>query len=171
MIEGRVASADELDAARDQALQTASAEIGAAIEAGAADAHSTFVAIPPWARVLLEPTQLAALKASAAEHVPPTPERVVQSPFGAFWWEDDIASYVTERPLSVGAVSLSLADVDAEGVAERLGAHAWVEDRREEVVEAARHYAAEQGLEMQRRLRGSRRGTVVRGATNLERRG
>lgn len=150
MIGGRVASADELSSVRGPALETAHGEIRVAVEARPADAKTLLDAIPPWARALLEPSLLAKLEAVAAKHEPPTPERAVQLPFGAFTWTDDIASYVSERPLSVGpvSVSLSLADVGPEEVAERLRAHAWLPSRLEEVVDAARRFAARDGLEM-----------------------
>lgn len=148
MIEGRVATSSELDPVRERALAATHAEICAAIDTGAAHAEAMLKSIPLWARSLLDPSLFAALEEAAAKHVAPVPETVVEPGFGAFSWEDD--RYVSERPVSAGAVSvwLSLDDIDPDGVAERLRAHAWVRSRLEDVVKAACHYAAAQGLEM-----------------------
>lgn len=136
MIAGRVAASDELDVARGSALEVAHAEVRAATEAGPAAATALRDAIPPWARPLLDSALLASLDAVAEKHAPPTPERVVLLPFGAFEWAEDLASYECQRPLSVAgvAVSLSLEDVGPEDVAERLRAHSWLPQRLEEVV-------------------------------------
>lgn len=84
MIEGR----DELDPVRERALAATHAEIRAVIETGAAHAEacsSRFLR----GRTLLDPSLLAALEESAAKHVAPAPETVVEPGFGAFSWEDD----------------------------------------------------------------------------------
>ncbi|MEQ9077728.1 MAG: DUF2262 domain-containing protein [Sandaracinaceae bacterium] len=150
MIGGRVASAEELESVRSSALAAAREEVRAAIDAGPAGAGAVLDGMPPWARSLIEPSLLARLEAVAGERVRTTPVRVVRLPFGAFRWADDIASYVCERPLSVGGLSVTLAVADAgpEEVAERLRAHAWLPSRLEEVVDGARRFAAREGLEL-----------------------
>ena len=150
MIGGRVASAEELDSYRRSAVEAVHGEIDAAIGSGAAGAKALLDTIPPWARSLLDPSRLANLEGVAAKYRPATPARVVHLPFGAFSWEEGIAGYVSERPLSVGElfVSLSLADAGAEDVAERLCRYAWLQSRVEEVIEAGRRFAAKEGLEL-----------------------
>ena len=149
MLNGRVASENELEAARLDASQQVRETIATALSGGPEAARSTLRGLPPWARDLADARQIQQLEAIAGSGLPVTGD-VVIPPLGTFQWLADAGCYVAQRRLRVGRseLVLSVSDVEADELATQIHAFAWLPAQLEKVTERARQFAATNGLDL-----------------------
>ena len=150
MVCGRIASPAELEAARAEALRLVNDHLIAAARASPGEARAAADAFPSWARPLVDFALLAPLADAAVADNAPPPGDVSAGPFGRFSWTVEAGCYAAKQPLCVGAASLTLSvsDVEPEELPGRLAELPWLRSGLSKVVEKAKLFAAQNGLEM-----------------------